>query len=316
MMYEHVYINDLTIPVSKDIGYIYKLTSPNNKIYIGQTLHLNKRFISHKKDSIRKDGLLQKSIKKYGFDSYKIEILDEVKVENLDSAEQFYIAICNSFYKKNKNGLNLTLGGNGCRGATQTQETKDKRAAAIKKAALTEDGKKRRSDAQKEKWKVPGFRERVIAGNKNKIISDETKQKIRDARKNQVFSEETLKKFSERQKKLWQTEEYRNKISGRKMTQEEKDKLVMFHKGIKRSDETRKKISEGRMGYVCKEETKQKLREINTGKKWTKEAIEKREATRRLNRSTTPIKPVSEETRQKMRDARNNYLQKSKEQRD
>lgn len=51
--------------------YIYKLTSPSGKIYIGQTSNISRRFSQHKMNNNSKFSLIKKSIDKYGWESFK-----------------------------------------------------------------------------------------------------------------------------------------------------------------------------------------------------------------------------------------------------
>jgi len=64
------------------MGFIYKITNPNNKIYIGKTYCLRKRINGHK--SYSKKGfkhILYNSIRKYGWDLHKIEVIEEIADE-------------------------------------------------------------------------------------------------------------------------------------------------------------------------------------------------------------------------------------------
>jgi group I intron endonuclease len=48
-------------------GYIYKLTSPSNKCYVGQTVNINKRFSEYKTfHHCKNQPKLFNSLKKYG----------------------------------------------------------------------------------------------------------------------------------------------------------------------------------------------------------------------------------------------------------
>lgn len=97
--------------------YIYKITNIiNNKIYIGQTIHsIEERFRGHVYASEKSDSsnvLLQNAIKKYGKDSFKIEIIEVCTTrEQLDLREKCWINYYNS---RNKDiGYNMAPGGEG-----------------------------------------------------------------------------------------------------------------------------------------------------------------------------------------------------------
>lgn len=95
------------------MGIIYKIISPSNKIYIGQTISsLEKRWKEHLEDAHRSYKnhckVLNKAIKKYGDKNFIIEIIEECKDEELDIKEIEYIQKYNS---QVPNGMNIKLGG-------------------------------------------------------------------------------------------------------------------------------------------------------------------------------------------------------------
>lgn len=91
---------------------IYKITNPKGKIYIGQTKNYKKRInlyrILHCKSQIK----LYNSLKKYGFDNHKFEIIEEVDIKIADEREQYWISYFQSYWKDKNKGLNLNKGGN------------------------------------------------------------------------------------------------------------------------------------------------------------------------------------------------------------
>ncbi len=95
--------------------FIYKITNPKNKIYIGQTRWLKRRINEYKTCTGKKNLLIYNSIQKYGWDAHTFEVIEEVDVTKLDEREIFWINQFDTFWYKNKNGLNLTIGGSGQR---------------------------------------------------------------------------------------------------------------------------------------------------------------------------------------------------------
>jgi group I intron endonuclease len=119
------------------MGFIYKFTALNGKIYIGQTTHddPNKRFIQHKNTAIgvyegKENILFYRAIRKYGWDNFKREILIECNDQHLDDYEIRFIHMYGSLMP---NGYNMTIGGGGTKGHTQTVDTKQSRALSLKK---------------------------------------------------------------------------------------------------------------------------------------------------------------------------------------
>lgn len=72
---------------------IYKITNPKNKIYIGQSCDIEKRFklhinsINNLNDTKTK---LQKSFIKYGIENHIFEIIEECLIDNLNKRELYY----------------------------------------------------------------------------------------------------------------------------------------------------------------------------------------------------------------------------------
>lgn len=98
---------------------IYKIENLiNGKLYIGQSVQIEKRFEQHKKVAFsRKDpnynNLIYKAIRKYGLDNFKFEIIEEVSEDqDLDEREIYWISHYNSY----KEGYNMTPGGSTLRG--------------------------------------------------------------------------------------------------------------------------------------------------------------------------------------------------------
>lgn len=96
------------------MGYIYKITNDiNNKIYIGQTTNsLEQRFQEHKRDAIRERceiRPLYRAMNKYGFDHFKIEMIEQCADNILSEREIYWIA----YYKGYEDGYNGTYGGDG-----------------------------------------------------------------------------------------------------------------------------------------------------------------------------------------------------------
>ena len=61
---------------------IYKITSPSGKIYIGQSININKRQENYRFPSSLKFQIkLRRSFQKYGPENHKFEIIEECFLE-------------------------------------------------------------------------------------------------------------------------------------------------------------------------------------------------------------------------------------------
>lgn len=99
---------------TKIIG-IYKITSPTNRIYIGKSKNIEKRFKDYKKPVKKgRRSLIHDSIKKYGYNEHIFEILEQCDEVKLNEREMFYIEHFQTNVTKYRdgNGLNLYGGGN------------------------------------------------------------------------------------------------------------------------------------------------------------------------------------------------------------
>lgn len=93
---------------------VYKATNQvNGKIYIGITTKtLERRKAIHKRDSKRMDTYFYRAIRKYGFEKFSWEIIDETaeNIDQLHEKEKYYIKKYDTFDNKTK-GYNTQSGG-------------------------------------------------------------------------------------------------------------------------------------------------------------------------------------------------------------
>jgi group I intron endonuclease len=102
---------------------IYKITNlKNGKIYIGKTAReFLVRMDEHKRGMKKTKYPLYCAMRKYGWENFMFEILEETdNEETLNQLEVKYVAQFNSLITQY--GYNLTLGGEGCLGYKHTEE--------------------------------------------------------------------------------------------------------------------------------------------------------------------------------------------------
>jgi len=126
------------------ISFIYKITSPSNKIYIGQTNNWQRRFREYLNLDSDKQTYLYRSINKYGWENHKIELIAITTTEEIDNLEIYYIKVFNSYVGDNRDfGLNLTRGGKGNNDLILTKEQLKSRSNRFIAMNKSEIGSKR-----------------------------------------------------------------------------------------------------------------------------------------------------------------------------
>lgn len=92
------------------MGIIYKVTAPDGKVYVGQTIDsLENRWRQHcYKAEYEYEMLVCESIREHGPEAFTVEVVVEAPEEDLNELERAYIA---EFDCLHPNGLNRTRGG-------------------------------------------------------------------------------------------------------------------------------------------------------------------------------------------------------------
>jgi hypothetical protein len=109
---------------------IYKITAPNGKQYIGQSIYTLEEKTSWYKKSVKIDKTnraIFNSIRKYGIENMKFEVVEESNTwtkDELNNREIYYIDAFGTYYTLG-NGYNMTYGGDGL-------DSKSARAAITK----------------------------------------------------------------------------------------------------------------------------------------------------------------------------------------
>ena len=211
--------------MEKQIG-IYKITSPTDKIYIGQSKNIQKRWSYYKNLNCKGQQKLYKSFLKYGVINHVFEILELCSEQELNTKEFDYIKKYNSF--NTKHGLNLTSGGDNL---LVSDETRKKISISNTGRKATNESRKKMSESAKGRAMLPQTRDALYNANKGRKMSDVNKQKMSE----RIISDETRKKIS-------------NSCKGRLMSDETKNKISIAHRLENLSEEKRENISRGQKG--------------------------------------------------------------------
>jgi group I intron endonuclease len=245
---------------------IYKITSPTNKVYIGSSVNIDKRWRSYKRLSCKTQVKLYNSLKKYGHEAHTFEILEECNFDELYRRERYYGEKFNSI---GDNGLNLVLPSDGEVKAKYSDETRIKLSQLLKGERNPMYGKTKelnsfygKTHTEESKQKLSKSIKKYYESNKNWNYGNK-------------YSEERKAKMSLITKSLniKLSEEHRSKFLAYSRSEENKKRLLDMAKN--QSEETRKKISETLKGRNRPAEVREKIRLGNIGKKMSAESIRK-----------------------------------------
>lgn len=208
---------------------IYKIISPTNRIYIGQSININRRKNQYRRidNKIKRMTKIYRSLIKYGFEQHKFEIIEECLPDDLNTRERYWQEYYNV---TGKMGLNCVL-----------VESSDK------KRIISEETKEKISKNNSRYWKGKKLsKESIELGIKNRIYTEEYRKKIGDKSRGRKHTEETKQIISK-------------KNLGRKHSEESKLKMSLAVTGRKHSEESKKKMSIIKTGRILSEESRKKI---------------------------------------------------------
>jgi group I intron endonuclease len=114
---------------------IYKITNPKGKIYIGQTIDIQRRVYQYEKFNCKEQPKLYNSLKKYGFENHQIELIYECDIESLTFFERYYQELYNSTQNDNLNCFLVTTADKSGRHTEETKRKMSESAKGKKKSA-------------------------------------------------------------------------------------------------------------------------------------------------------------------------------------
>lgn len=153
---------------------IYKITSPSNRIYIGQAIDIDKRFKRYESLDCKGQRRLFNSFMKYGTNSHTFEIIEECDELKLNERERYYQDLYNVI--DNKTGLNCKL-------------TK----ANDKSGRMSDESKLKISISKKNQIPNEVTRNKMSIAQKGRKHSQETKDKMSKSKTGIKFSQERIK---------------------------------------------------------------------------------------------------------------------------
>lgn len=220
-------------------GVIYKMTFPNNKVYIGQTIDFNRRMNRYKILDCKSQKKLYNALKKYNWTDIQCEII--CQCDNINELNEKETELIKEYNSRDSNyGYNISAGGSiGADEAWRKKQSKIQ-TGLKRKYVFTEDHRRKIGEANKRR--DPAIYEsaakkcsKTLTGRKTCGHSEETKQKIGNANKGQKRTPEQIEANRLAQIKYHQENEMDDTI---------KQKISKGNKGKKRNAEQRKRYSE------------------------------------------------------------------------
>lgn len=149
-------IEDSVYKNEQAYGYVYvSYNTISGKYYIGLT-----RSNKFKSSYVGSGVLIRKAINKYGKENFEVKVLEWCfNEQELKDREEYWI----SYFKASESDkfYNLSIGGESKKGVSMSEDVKNlhRRLNTGKKAS--DETKRRMSIANKKKWKVKGYRDKL-----------------------------------------------------------------------------------------------------------------------------------------------------------
>lgn len=183
----------------KKICGIYSIGIEGQKLYIGSSVSIKRRWAAHRCNLManRHHSIkLQRAWNKYGEQNFKFKILEEVEESMLlIEKEQFYIDKYDSFH----NGYNSTPIAGCTKKRKTSNETRKKMSISRKKRIITDITRKRMSDSQsKRKGEKRSLDTclKISMANRGRIVSNETREKMSLSRKGKKLNDKHKEKIA------------------------------------------------------------------------------------------------------------------------
>ena len=225
---------------------VYKITSPTNKIYIGQSTNIEKRKKSYSKLKCKDQTKLYSSLIKYGWENHIFEIIEQ--------CDESQLLIRETYWKNYYNVLEIPslccrLDGKGGR---MGMDSKKKLSSKIKDYwdNISEDEYKKRVEKSRDAQNRPEVKE------KQKLKKGiEKPQWVKDKLKVSQNKESTVKKRKESLRKYWDS-----------MSLEERERLRKLNSETQLRPDVREKLSKNNGSHRLEVREKQRKAALNRKK--------------------------------------------------
>jgi group I intron endonuclease len=194
----------------KEVG-IYKIHSPSNKIYIGQSIDIQYRIYKYSTLHCKMQPKLCASLAKYGWENHEFKVLhklpSDVTQDVLNAYEEYYLQ---QFIDCGYEALNIRAAG---RYGKISDETKIKLSISLKEYYKNPENRKKTSEATRNGMILSKAYEKISIKKSGKKLSEEHRRKISEAGMGRICPKSRINVLKAHEK-----------LKNRKQTQEEKDK--------------------------------------------------------------------------------------------
>lgn len=179
------------------MAYIYKITNPKGKIYVGSTKNVKTRERNYRGSQCRGQVKLYNSIQMYGWNTHSFCV-----IESCDDSDQFRRErYWQDYYNVlGDSGLNCVLVGTDEIPYTMSQQSRDKMSISRKGKAKSKEWQDRINTAIKGVKKSEEHKQKISMTKLGKKESQEVRLKKSEARKGKKHSAETIEKIRKGQK--------------------------------------------------------------------------------------------------------------------
>ena len=192
---------------------IYKITTPSNYVYIGQSMNIKKRWNDHKWPNKKAVSLISRSVKKHGYKNHSFEMVHElpsdIDKKILSVYESFYM---NAYREAGFKVINIADARGSNFGYVPSEKTRKEHSERLKGKPSKLKGRSTQTNESKAKIRAKRLlqtnlnltaRKGAIPWNKgmkgvykrvSRPVSEESKEKIRKALTGKKLSPESIAK--------------------------------------------------------------------------------------------------------------------------
>lgn len=176
---------------------IYKITNPKGRVYIGQSVDIEKRKVNYSRlQNCKTQTKLYRSLVKYGYSEHIFEVIEQCTTEQLNERERHW----QDYHNVLEEGLNCRLTGADSKSGRLSEETVKRRVVSTdwdslqtKRIANTDYAKRTaNTDYSKrtQNTNYASFQDRKVANTDYKSIAEKNRKPILQFHKDGTFVKE------------------------------------------------------------------------------------------------------------------------------